>query len=381
MSQLPNKLREKLKTRKSYNALRCLKDTTNLIDFSSNDYLGFSTSKVIFDKAAAILKEYRLENNGATGSRLLSGNHKLFNITEATIAAFHNVEDALIFTSGYDANIGFFSCIPQRGDIIFYDELCHASIRDGIQLSLAKSYKYKHDDVANFLALTERIQSHDGEIYVITESVFSMDGDTPDLMTMAKICEEKDYHLVVDEAHAIGVFGVNGIGKIQELGLEALVFARIVTFGKALGCHGAAILGSTELKQYLVNFARSFMYTTGLPPHSVATIWAAYTHLSRDEDARNSLNRNTGILRLYIKKHKLENKFIPSESAVYCCVIPGNDRVKSVSEKLMENGFDVKPILSPTVPFGKERLRLCIHSYNTEEEIKIFIELMATFVK
>ena len=381
MNQLPKKLQKKLEDRESINALRSLSDNSNLVDFSSNDYLGFSTSKIIFDKALTILKEHDLEKNGATGSRLLSGNHSLYSLIESTIASFHNTETALIFTSGYDANLGFFSSVPQRGDFIFYDELCHASIRDGIQLSTAKSYKYKHDDLNDLMTMMERMPLNDGEVYVVTESVFSMDGDTPDLKAVSHFCAQKKFHLVVDEAHAVGVFGETGAGKIQELELEQVVFARIVTFGKALGCHGAAVLGSKTLKKYLVNFARSFIYTTGLPPHSIATLGAAYANLADDKSQLQSLHRNIEILRLYVSRFQLEDHFIASESAVHCCVIPGNDQVKIVSEKLKEKGFDVKAILSPTVPVGQERLRLCVHSFNSEEEIKNCIELIATFVK
>ena len=381
MNQLPKKLQKKLEDRESNNALRSLGDYSNLVDFSSNDYLGFSTSEIIFERALAILKEHNLEKNGATGSRLLSGNHSLYSLTESAIANFHSTEAALIFTSGYDANLGFFSSIPQRGDFIFYDEFCHASIRDGIQLSAAKSYKYKHDDLNDLVTMMERMPLNDDQVYVVTESVFSMDGDTPDLKAMAHFCTLRRFHLVVDEAHAVGVFGETGVGKVQELGLEKAIFARIVTFGKALGCHGAAVLGSKLLKEYLVNFARSFIYTTGLPPHSVATLSAAYACLSKDNDGYQSLHRNIEILRLFINRFQLEEHFIASESAVHCCIIPGNDRVKAVSEKLKEKGFDVKAILSPTVPIGQERLRLCIHSFNTEEEIKNCMELIATFVK
>ena len=381
MKQLPKKLQGKLEDRVSNNAMRSLDSSSNLVDFSSNDYLGFSASVIIFDKAAAILKEHKLEKNGATGSRLLSGNHPLYTLTESAIANFHNTPDALIFTSGYDANIGFFGSVPQRGDLIFYDELCHASIRDGIQLSSAKSYKYKHDDLGDLIAMAKRMQPYNDEVYVVTESVFSMDGDTPELKALADFCTQRGFLLVVDEAHGVGVFGERGAGKIQELELEQAVFARIVTFGKAMGCHGAAVLGSKALKEYLVNFARSFIYTTGLPPHSVATIWAAYAHLSNDADSVKTVNRNIEILRLYIQKYQLKNYFVASNSAIHCCILPGNGVVKAISEKLKENGFDVKAILSPTVPLGQERLRLCVHSFNTEGEIKNLVELLVTFVE
>ncbi len=383
---LPKKLQNKLEERTATNSLRSLGRPGNLIDFSSNDYLGFSTSETIFNRTSDILKEHSLQQNGATGSRLISGNHSLFETAEQQLRNFHLAESALIFNSGYDANVGIFSSVPQRGDIILYDELCHASIREGIKLSDAKAYKFKHNDLEDLQKRLQHAQSDKylhpdpveglgrdknrfrNEIYVVTESVFSMDGDTPDLETLSKFCENKTYHLVVDEAHAVGVFGAKGEGLVQELGLETKVFARIITFGKAMGGHGAAILGSEQLKQYLVNFARSFIYTTALPPHSVASICSAYEALVKTS-ARPQLYKNIVKFQNAIIENKLQEHFIVSTSAIQSFVIPGNERVKKVSKLLKEEGYNVKPILSPTVPKGQERLRICIHSFNTEKEI------------
>jgi 8-amino-7-oxononanoate synthase len=153
---LPRKLEQKLEQRLSKNALRSLGETTPLIDFSSNDYLGFSKSETIFDAAHNILVRHNIKQNGATGSRLLSGNHKLYHVAESQLSKTHNSASALIFNSGYNANIGFFSCIPQRGDIILYDEYSHASIRDGISMSLAKAYKFPHNNISALEALIER---------------------------------------------------------------------------------------------------------------------------------------------------------------------------------------------------------------------------------
>ena len=378
---LPEKLQRKLSRRKENNSLRGLKCSEGLIDFSSNDYLGFSASEDIFKEASKILKEHSLLRNGATGSRLLSGNSKLYEETEALIANCHNVEAALIFNSGYDANIGFFAAVPQRGDVIFYDESIHASIRDGIKMSNAKAYKFKHNDVSHLskaLASIVKSNAYNSEIYVITESVFSMDGDTPDLKKLAQFCSLNNCHLIVDEAHAVGVIG-EGRGLVQELQLENKVFARIVTFGKALGCHGAAIICSSALKLYLINFARSFIYTTALPPHSVANIFVAYKTLMSSNSIK-LLHSNIALLQLYLLKYNLSDYIIESNSAIHCCIIPGNDRVKNVSKEFIKNGFDVRAVLSPTVPKGKERLRICIHSFNSEKEIKLVVQLLATFV-
>lgn len=376
--KLPLNLSEKLQVRDLNTALRKLPDTSKLIDFSSNDYIGFSASAPLFNSAHQFLIDHQFIQNGATGSRLLSGNHPLYKIAEDYIAKFHDEESALIFNSGYDANVGFFSTVPQKGDLILYDELCHASIRDGIKLSNAKAYKFIHNDFEELEALIQRHKTTN--IYVVTESVFSMDGDTPNLEDIVAISKKHNCYLVVDEAHALGVFGERGEGLVQMLHLQDEVFARIMTFGKGLGCHGAAILGSNELKQYLVNFARSFIYTTGLPPHSIATILTAYQLLDQKNSCLTVLRSN--IIHFNQQKMLLGLKplFVQSRSAIQSAIIPGNKNVQEIAKKFQENGFDVKAILSPTVPEGQERLRFCIHYYNSIEEITELLRLLVIFV-
>lgn len=379
MKSFPSSLFNKLEIREQNDSLRKLPCPSTLIDFSSNDYLGFAKNEDIFHQTHALLLERNLKSNGATGSRLLSGNHLLYTETEDYIAQFHQTEAALIFNSGYDANLGFFSSVPQRNDIILYDELCHASIRDGIQMSLAKSYKFKHNDVSDLENTLIKLSSitdnrQPTTAYIVTESIFSMDGDSPDLESIVRLAEKHNAYVVVDEAHALGVVGENGVGLVQKLKLQDMVFARIMTFGKALGCHGAAILGSQELKNYLVNFARSFIYTTGLSPHSVATILVSYRYLAN----------NTSLIQDYYCKmfsfvllnaHNYHLHIAP----IYTFLVPGNKRAKEVAQIIQENGFDVKAILSPTVPEGKERIRICIHSYNSQDEIVALVKVLQSF--
>lgn len=384
MKQLPENLSKKLETRIQNNSLRQLPGASHLIDFASNDYLGFSLSKSVFDATHHYLVENGFTQNGATGSRLLSGNHQMYQETESYISQFHLTESALIFNSGYDANVGFFSSVPQKGDLILFDELCHASIRDGIQLSNAKSYKFKHND---FEDLEKRLQQAYSDlliktIYITTESVFSMDGDAPNLEELVALAEKYNAFLVIDEAHSLGVFGDRGEGLVQMLGLQEKIFARIMTFGKGLGCHGAAVLGSKELKQYLVNFARSFIYTTGLSPHSVATILVAYQYLKNDKEKIAALKEN--IIHFNQQKNLLGLKplFVHSKSAIQCAIIPGNEKVKNIASQLQDKGFDVKAILSPTVPEGQERLRFCLHAFNSKEEItEVLVALNELLVK
>ena len=381
--KFPKSLITKLGQREQNNSLRKLAFPNHLIDFASNDYLGFSKSEAIFNKTHAYLIDNAILQNGATGSRLLSGNHGIYQVAENLIAKFHQSERALIFNSGYDANVGFFSAVPQRNDVILFDELSHASIRDGIQLSNAKSYKFQHNDFEDLERLIQNLSSKSQDlttIYIVTESVFSMDGDAPNLEELVALSNKYNCYLVVDEAHALGVFGNSGEGLIQLLGLQDPVFARIITFGKGLGCHGAAILGSQKLVDYLVNFARSFIYTTGLSPHSVATILVAYQHLQTEKEALQKLRENIIHFNQEKKQLGLNPLFVRSKSAIQSAIIPGNKKVKTIASQLQEKGFDVKAILSPTVPEGQERLRFCLHSYNSKEEISEVLRLLSIFV-
>lgn len=360
--------------------MRQLGSTTDRIDFSSNDYIGFSKSETLFNETHDYLLEYKWNQNGATGSRLISGNHAVYNAIEKEIADFHQSEKALLFNSGYDANVGFFSSVPQKGDFILYDELCHASIRDGIQLSNAKAYKYNHNDFEDLERLILKFNTNNTPIYIATESVFSMDGDSPNLEELAQLSTKYNCYLVIDEAHALGVYGEYGQGLVQELKIEDQVFARIMTFGKGLGCHGAAILGSNELQSYLVNFARSFIYTTGLNPHAVATIGIAYRHLKTEKAQIEQLRENIIWFNQEKKMAGLQPLFVRSKSAIQCAIIPGNEKVKTIAKQLQEKGFEVKAILSPTVPEGQERLRFCLHSYNSKDEITEILTLLSSFV-
>jgi len=376
MKKLPKALSEKLQLRKENNSFRGLTTRGSLVDFVSNDYLGFAQNEAIQEKASRILKETTFKN-GSTGSRLVSGTHALHGVVEKELAKFHNTEAALLFNSGYDANVGLFSAILQKGATILYDELIHASIRDGIRLSNAKSYRFKHNSIED---LKKKFSRCEGTVYIAIESVYSMDGDTAPVKEFVHFSNKNNCYLIVDEAHSNGVFGNKGAGLLQDLDLEKEVFARIHTFGKALGCHGAVVLGSQELRDYLINFSRSFIYTTAASLHSIATIKAAYLELETT-DAIFRLQQNIAFFRKGIQEYNLEAFFIDSHSAIHCCVISGNKKVKKAASFLEEKGLDVKAILSPTVLEGEERLRICLHAYNTEKEmvkmLKIVKELIA----
>jgi len=376
--ELPEKLNLKIESSKRNGLFRKLPVFNNLVDFSSNDYIGFSKSETIYKHTHAYLLENEIFQNGATGSRLITGNHSLYQIAEIFIAEFHAAETALIFNSGYDANFGFFSAVPQENDVVLYDELCHASITDGIAMSPAKSHHFIHNDFEDLERLI--LKFSDATIYIVTETVFSMDGDCPNLEELVQFSEKYNCYLIVDEAHALGVFGEKGEGLAQYLQLHNRFFARIVTFGKGLGCQGAAILGSSALREYLINFARSFIYTTALSPHVVATIFTAYQQLENEKDAIEKLRQNIVFFNQQKNLLGLKPMFVHSKSAIHSAIVPGNKNVKELSEQLQNKGFDVQSILSPNVPEGQERLRFCLHSYNSKEEINEVLELVRDFI-
>jgi 8-amino-7-oxononanoate synthase len=306
--------------------------------------------------------------NGSTGSRLLSGNLSYTETLEQQIADYHKAEAGLIYNSGYDANVGLFSALPQRDDTIILDELIHASIIDGARLSYANRYTFRHNDLES---LDEKLKHAKGNCYVVIESVYSMDGDTPPIKEILSVTQKHNAELIVDEAHAIGLYN-NGL--INHLGLESEAFARIVTFGKALGCHGAIVLGSKSLREYLINFSRSFIYTTAASFHQIASIKMAYRMLP---EAANEIEKLSGNIQLFKELTAAARcNLLPSDSAIQCLIVGSNEKARNIANALQNAGLDVRPILSPTVAKGSERLRICLHSFNSENEITLLSEIL-----
>lgn len=360
-------LRQKLDERKAKNRLRELTYAELPVDFCSNDYLGFAKAKALQELIEKEANRVAATKNGSTGSRLLTGNHPYTEETENYIAQFHGSPNALLFNSGYDANLGLLASVPQRGDTIISDELIHASLIDGARLSHATRFRFKHNDPND---LEQKLQQAKGISYVVIESIYSMDGDMASIHEIAELCETYNANLIVDEAHAIGIFGHKGKGLVHQFGLENKIFARIVTYGKALGSHGAAILGSNTLRSYLINFARSFIYTTAAPLHQVIAIRCAY-QLLEQFDNQNELARKIAYYTAGIESTALSR--INSTSCIQTILFNNDLATKKAASYLQSKGFDVKAILSPTVPEGQERLRICLHLYNTEEEISNLI--------
>lgn len=355
-------LQKKLNDRRADHSLRQLRLPDGKTDLCSNDYLGIVHNHLLPTPPASLA-------SGSGGSRLLAGNYPLVEETEKIIAAFHQSESGLLFNSGYDANIGLLSCVPQKGDTILYDHLCHASIRDGIRLSFAQSFSFAHNDLSD---LQKKAANATGTIFIVTESVFSMDGDMCPLEELVAIAKKINAHLIIDEAHATGVVGEKGEGLVQQMQLHREVFARVHTFGKACGCHGAVVLGSNALRDYLINFARSFVFSTALPEHSMALIRSSYETFPLMQAERAHLQQ----LISHFQTATMRYEKLASLTPIQVVIIPGNGAVKSVAALLQEHGLDVRPILYPTVPKGKERLRIVLHAFNTIGEMNQLISLL-----
>jgi 8-amino-7-oxononanoate synthase len=257
-----------------------------------------------------------------------------------------------------------------------YDALIHASLRDGIRLAPARAYAFRHNDIAH---LAERLAATTGPVWLVVESIYSMDGDEAPLAAFAELADRYGAALIVDEAHATGVYGPEGSGLVVELGLAQRVFARTITFGKALGSHGAAMLGSTELKNYLVNYSRPFIYTTGPAPHTWQQIEAAYRLLRSEQPER--------VARLRARVDYFRQRcagvtpraLLPAKGPIQGVLIPGNERVVAAEAALKQAGIAVKAIRHPTVSAGAERLRICLHAFNSETEIDLLIETIANW--
>ena len=359
---------EKLAERKRDGSYRVLKPENNLVDFCSNDYLGFARSAGLRQSIDQEIEANGTIFNGSTGSRLLSGNLVYTETLEHQIAGYHQAEAAMLYNSGYDANVGLLSCLPQRGDTIITDEFIHASVIDGARLSHANRYTFRHNDLQS---LEDKLRHAKGNCYVVIESVYSMDGDSPPIKAILDVSQKYHAEVIVDEAHAVGLYGK---GLTCQLGLENDAFARIVTFGKALGCHGAIVLGSKLLREYLINFSRSFIYTTAAPFHQVATVKMAYKQLAASENEILKLRSN---IQLFKKStYRLVDHLLPSDSAIQCLLVGSNEKAKKIAGQLQNAGLDVRAILSPTVAAGTERLRICLHSFNSPNEIELLSEII-----
>ncbi|KAG7392436.1 5-aminolevulinate synthase, nonspecific, mitochondrial [Phytophthora boehmeriae] len=367
------------------------------VDFFSNDYLGFARSKSLQQLVARRQTELQSQQShrlGATGSRLISGNSTLFMDVEKALATFYNSDAALLFNSGYAANMGVVSCVPQADDVVLYDELVHNSCHEGIRLSRAyakgRALAFRHNDLEDLECKLQQFLRSSNEkesntcVYVVVESLYSMDGDFAPLEDMAALCERMGAFMIIDEAHSTGVYGPQGAGVVRELKLEKkykkAVACRVHTFGKAMGCHGAVVCGSQVLIDYLVNYARSFIYTTAFPFDQLVTVACVHEFCAGTE--AEALRRNVLELVQYFK-HKVQSSsgiphdaLLASDSPIQGVVFEGNHRVLLASQQMNDMGIRVIPIRSPTVPKGAERFRIVIHADNTRQEIDLLVDAL-----
>lgn len=356
----PAKAAQLLAQRKSEDNFRKLSIfMPNHIDFFSNDYLGIAQE----------LQKIQISHNhsGSTGSRLISGNSAYYEEVERYLANFYKAEKALLFNSGYNANLAVLSAIPQRGDFILYDELSHASLRDGIRLSNAKSFKFKHNDASD---LDKKMKKCSGDIFVVLESVYSMDGDVVS-REILELCQKKNCYIILDEAHGTGVVGKHKKGIFEDF--DQKIFARIHTFGKAIGAHGACVVGDEKLHQFLVNFARPFIYTTAMSEAELEVIFRAHEILKNADFAQQKLAQNIKYFRSKIETKKAF--FLESETPIQA-YLNAQEVLKIKCETLAKRNISVKSILPPTVPISQERIRITLHSFNTFNEINDLLDIL-----
>ena len=341
-------------------------ETGAFADFSSNDYLGLSFHPALLEGAEKALKDF---GAGSTGARLLSGDNPLFHELEEKPAVFKGKPSALVFNSGYHANVGMISALCGPGDVIFCDRLSHASIMDGILLSKARFFRFHHNDSAHLESLLESKRKSFHNALIVTESVFSMDGDIAPLREMTVLKEKYDALLYVDEAHATGIFGENSAGMIEECGLTSKVDIIMGTFGKALGSMGAYVASERLFIDYFINKARSFIFSTALPPSVIGANLAALEVVRKESFRRKNL-----LERVLYFRNRLRKSGIPVSSftPIMPIILGKEEKAVEISLKLKEQGYLLPAIRFPTVPKGQARLRLSItylHSIDLLENL------------
>lgn len=362
---IQERIQTALQQRSENGRLRQLSILDLPIDFRSNDYLGLSRSAWIRQQ----LNQHSQLPLGATGSRLLSGNTIIHEQVERYLSHFYRSETALLYNSGYDANVGLLSTVIRPGDLIFYDEAIHASMHQGIKLSGAQAMPFAHNDVEQLSSLLEKNQN-DVIKWILCEGYYSMDGDQAPLKKIVELASRHDAQFIVDEAHSIGCFGKKGRGLCDFYGVQDNIFARVVTFGKALGAHGAAILCNENLKSYLVNFSKPLIYSTALTPAEVLHIQVAHQFLNKFDQAQKNLHSKIQ----YFIENLPKGMTLEGEGPIFSLIIPGEKNVREKARQLQAMGLAIQPIVSPTVPVGAERLRIILHSFNTFEEIDLLIK-------
>lgn len=347
------------------------------LDFCSNDYLSLSQDGDLRGKVLESMARFPL---GSTGSRLLRGNSSFTEDLEEALSRFSLTESALYFPTGYQANLGLFSALLKHNAVVFSDELVHASIIDGIRLAGCAKYIWSHNNLKELEMFLQQKVDPSKVNYVVVESVYSMGGEFAPLAEIADLCEKYKCHLIVDEAHATGLYGENGSGRVEELRLKHKVFATIHTGGKALGVSGAWVAGSKNLRNLLINFSRPFIYSTAPAFYQQIALKESLQFFAENrEKFIHDFFKNVVYLQslLASQSTKLGYSFTPMVSPVTAVVIGDNQKAMQMMASLAQDGFDVRAIRPPSVPQGKALLRITVSRLRTSQEIDSFF---ASFV-
>lgn len=371
--QIEDFIAQKLSNLASSQQLRTLSVINpSAIDFASNDYLGLAREGIELSNPVM---------HGASGSRLLTGNTRAMLELEEQIAAFHQSEAALIFGSGYEANIGLISTLIDREAILIYDAKIHRSIRDASRIALGTSFAFRHNDLEDLERKLKfaHLQKSAKRLFVSVESLYSIDGDLCPLKEIIELCEKYGALLLIDEAHSTGIFGEKGQGLVHALGFNKQIFARVHTFGKALGLCGAVILGSDILRKYLINKASSYIYTTALPSGLIDSIAQAYRKLEQADNSRKQLNLLIQYFIQHFSKLNTGLRHSLNPGPIQSIFMPNTHNLLQLSQYLNKFGFLLLPIRHPTVAKDQECLRLCLHAFNTTEQIDNLSTLLVNF--
>ncbi|POZ58167.1 8-amino-7-oxononanoate synthase [Lysinibacillus sphaericus] len=360
-------LTRKLRSFSTGNESEVVMNGKKFLLFSSNNYLGLATDSRLKKKATEGISKY---GTGAGGSRLTTGNFDIHEQLESEIADFKKTEAAIVFSSGYLANVGVISSVVKTGDTIFSDVWNHASIIDGCRLSKAKTIVYEHADMAD---LERKLrQSHgDGKKLIVTDGVFSMDGDIAPLPKIVELAKEYKAYIMIDDAHATGVLGKDGRGTADYFGLKEEIDFTVGTLSKAIGAEGGFVSTSSIAKNYLLNNARSFIFQTALSPSAIEAAREGISIIQNEPERRKQLLKNAQYLRLKLEESGFVIK--EGETPIISLIIGGSHEAMQFSAKLMDEGVFIPAIRPPTVPKGSSRLRITVMATHTIEQLDMVI--------
>lgn len=340
-------------------------------DFSSNDYLGLAEHPALKEASKKAIEKF---GTGSAASRLLSGSLEIHHQLEEKTAFLKEKENALVFNSGYQANIGIISSLFKTGDAVFCDKLSHASITDGILLCGARLFRFRHNDINHLESLLKKTVGKFKDRLIVTETIFSMEGDRPPLKQIVELKEKYNCKILTDEAHATGIFGENGSGVVAEENLSSKIDFIMGTFGKALGSFGAYIACSNRIKEYLINTSHSFIYSTALPPSVIAANLAALELLKKEPFRRKTLLENAKYFRTALKSKGLQ---AGGASQIIPLIVGKTEQTIALSEQLQKQNYWALPIRPPTVPPGQSRIRFSLTYHHNKEILQDLAERIA----